>query len=113
MNFSDFIAGMERWNLRRQGKDATYTLHDGTTATLRIFIRRQRADDLFAAAFQQDVIGVFNANEFVAAFPARITPARFDRVVTPDGRTYSVEESGGAPIINPTFFKVLLRGGQQ
>ena len=113
MNLIAAIAPILRRGLGGFTGPVTYTLHEGASATLRIFIRRQGVDDLFASAMQQDVVGVFNANEFVAAFPTRITPARFDRVITPDGRSYSVEENGGAVIIDPTFFKVLLRGGQQ
>jgi hypothetical protein len=113
MNFVDFIAGQERWVFHRFGKDATYTLHTGETATIRCYIRRVRAQDLFAAAYQQGVAAVMDAAQFKAAFPARTQPQRFDRIRTPDGRSYTIEENGGAPQIDPVFFKVALIGGQQ
>lgn len=113
LNFVDAIAGYTRWAFARFAKDCTYSLLDGTSATVRCFIRRSRRDDLFAAAAQQDVEAVIDAVQFKAAFPTRLQPARFDRIRTPDGRSYAVESDGGAPQVDPVFFKVALRGGSQ
>jgi hypothetical protein len=112
-NFVDAIRDHQTWIVRAFGKDATYKLHEGATATLRVVIRRVRADDLFASAMQQDVAAVFNAADFIAAFPSRKTPARLDRIVNPNGRSYTIEEVGGAQEIEPVHFKCLVRGGQQ
>lgn len=112
-NFVEIIRGPMRWQLDRFGTDADYTLHDGSTAVLRVYVRRVRAEDLFAGAMQQDIAAIVAADQFRAAFPSRFTPARLDRIRTPEGRSYVVEEHGGSPQINPVFFKMLVRGGQQ
>ena len=71
-----------------------------------------RAQDVFAAAMQQDQLSVINAGAFAVAFAPRATPARLDRV-TIGGRNWTVEEWRGSPMIAPVFFKLLLRGGSQ
>jgi hypothetical protein len=114
MNLVDAITGVLRMQVKMLGRDVDYTLNDGTAGVLRAWVRGVRAEDLFAGAVQQDMAGVVNADEFVARFPARIWPARFDRLRTRNGRTYSVEEIRGAPNDEkPVFFKLLLRGGSQ
>jgi hypothetical protein len=105
MNFVDFIGNQMRAILKRFGRDCPYTLNDGvTSATLRVWVRGVRADDLFA---------VIDAQQFKAMFPARSSPARLDRLRTTDGRSYTVEEHRGSPQNEPVFFKALIRGGQQ
>jgi hypothetical protein len=113
MNLVDAIAATQHALLKAQGKDAQYTPHDGAAVTVRAYIRGVRAQDLFASAVQQDVAAILDAKEFLTKLPTRTSPARFDRLRTVQGRTYSIEEWRGSPENNPVFFKLLLRGGQQ
>jgi hypothetical protein len=114
MNLVDVIAGSERAVLNLFGRPASYVLNsDGTSATLVAYVRGVRAEDLFASAQQLDVVGVIDAAAFFAAFPAKLSPARLDRLkVGP--RSFAIEGWRGSPNdIAPVFFKLLLRGGQQ
>jgi hypothetical protein len=111
-NLVDVTAPLHRAHLGLQGEACTYTLGDGTQAQLTVFVRGQKPEDMFAAAMQQDVVGVIAITDFAAAFPGRATPQRFDRLQV-NGRSYSVESHRSAPMTSPVFFKLQLRGGQQ
>lgn len=77
------------------------------------FIRGLRSDDLFASASQQDNVAIIDAVDFAAAFPARPSPTRYDRLRTAT-RSYAIEEWRGSPNDDtPVFFKLLIRGGTQ
>ena len=109
----DLGAPAWRWLFKRTANQAQYQQQGGAPATLLAFIRGVRADDLFAAAMQQDQAVVIDAAEFATLFPARPKPARYDRVRTPT-MSYAVEEWRGSPNDDePVFFKLLVRGGQQ
>jgi hypothetical protein len=115
MNLVDYIAPAQRFTFRRFARDITYKLADGASAPIKGFIRGVREQDLFAGAFQQDQVVVIDAQEWSAAFPSRLQPQRFDRIVTPNNtQSYSVESFRGSPNDGfPVFFKLLVRGGQQ
>lgn len=103
-----------RWLFKKTANPASYSQQGAAGVSMLAFIRGVRSDDLFASAMQQDVAGVIDAAQFAAAFPAHPMPARFDRLRTPSGTSYSVEEWRGSPNDDaPVFFKLLLRGGQQ
>ena len=103
-----------RWLHRQTANPADYSQQGAAGVQLLAFIRGVRSDDLFASAMQQDVVAVLDAADFAALFPAHPTPARYDRLRTPRGITYSVEEWRGSPNDDePVFFKCLIRGGQQ
>jgi hypothetical protein len=113
MNIVDVIAPAIRAGAALFMRDATYTLPTGQTATLLCYWRGMRPDEIFAGAMQQDVNVVLDASAFFTAFPARISPARLDRI-TVGPRTWSVESWRGAPNdIAPVFFRLVLRGGSQ
>lgn len=79
---------------------------------VKFFIRGLREDDLFAEAMQQDSVAICDAAAFKLATGVS-TPRRLDAVTTALGK-FRVEAWRGAPNDGaPTFFKVLLRGGQQ
>jgi hypothetical protein len=114
INLVDWIAAVERQTFAMFGGAATYVLNDAvTTASLKAYVRGLRSQDLFAAAAQQDVLGVVDAAAFVVAFPARVSPQRFDRLRV-GTISYAVEQWRGSPDNDqPVFFKLLLRGGNQ
>jgi len=106
--------GPWRWLFKQTANPAQYSQQGGAGVQLLAFIRGVRSDDLFAAAIQQDVAGVIDALDFAQLFPTHPTPARYDRLRTMGGTSYSVEEWRGSPNDDtPVFFKLLLRGGQQ
>lgn len=114
MNLVDAMASVLRMQVKTLGRDVDYTLNDGATGVVRAYVRGVCAEDLFAGAVQQDVAAVINSEQFIAQFPARLMPARLDRLRVRNGRSYAVEEVRGAPNDEqPVFFKLLLRGGQQ
>lgn len=90
----------------------SYAVHEPAgTFTLKAFARGVRDEDLFAEAMQRDLVAVVDAALFVS-ITGQATPRRMDRM-TIGGQRYNVETWRGAPVTEPTFFKLLLRGGQQ
>jgi hypothetical protein len=87
------------------------TIPDSNDPPLKAFARGVREEDLFAEAQQRDIVAVIDAAKF-KAITGQDTPRRLDRMVIL-GERYSVETWRGAPVTEPTFFKLLLRGGQQ
>lgn len=79
---------------------------------VKAFARGTTSEDTWAGALQQDIVGELDAAQFAAAFPTRPAPVRLDKM-TMGGRTFTVMEWRGAPIMSPVFYKVLLRGGSQ
>lgn len=109
---STFQAFFDRW-----ASPVGYIVHGGAEFAddaanpLKAFARGVRDDDLFAEAMQRDLVAVIDVVKFRAII-GQDTPRRLDRMVIKDER-YSVETWRGAPVSDPTFFKLLLRGGQQ
>lgn len=100
-------------------RDTFRAAHTGFTApctyagvTILAFARGLGADDTWAAVLQQDIVGVIDVAEFLEKLPDRPEPQRLDKMVV-GGRTFTVMEWKGAPVIDPVFYKVLLRGGSQ
>lgn len=109
MNLTDAIAPAQRATFMLFARSQTY---EGVTGVF-MFSRGVRADDLFAAAQQLDMMGQVDAAQFAAKFPSRPLPKRMDKV-TIGTKTYTVQEWRGAPNDDaPVFFKMLLRGGSQ
>ena len=115
MNIVDSSAKAYRGFFRAWSRLVTYRLHSGEEKQIMVYIRGLKEDDVFAGAMQQDQLGEIDAAEFVAAFPSRFQPQRFDRVITiANNQSYAVEAFRGAPNDGvPIFFKLQLRGGQQ
>jgi hypothetical protein len=115
MSLASILAPLHRAHVRSQGEAVTYHLHTGEDATVTAFVRGVRADDLFGAAMQLDVVAILDASEFVKAFPTRARPARMDRVRSPAGQSYTVQECRASPegTDAPVLFKLLVRGGGQ
>lgn len=91
-----------------------YVVHggDGTLIAVKAFVRGVKSEDLFAEAMQQDQVATVDAAKFLQQ-TGQATPRRLDRMKTNNG-SFSVEAWRGAPNAGPpTFFKLLLRGGQQ
>lgn len=98
--------------LMRFASDVGYRVHDGSDVEgLKAFARGVQADDLFAEALQRDLVAIVSAAQFIAIV-GQATPRRLDRM-TIKGSSYTVETWRGAPVSDPTYFKLLLRGGQQ
>jgi hypothetical protein len=101
----------------RFAKAVGYVVHEGATILdtaeppLKAFARGLREDDLFMEALQRDIVAVVDVEKFTAIV-GEATPRRLDRLVIA-GTRYTVEAWRGAPITEPVFFKLLLRGGQQ
>jgi len=114
VNLVDFISSAQRSTFKLFARPSTYVLNDGaTTSPLLSFLRGLRSEDLFAAAQQQDLVAVIDCAEFVAAFPSRQHPMRYDRLRS-GTFSYAIEQWRGSPNDDaPTFFKLLLRGGAQ
>jgi hypothetical protein len=116
VNLVDTIRGTQQQFFAMFGRDAIYRLgppNQLAEATMKMFLRGLKEEDLFAGAMQQDQVAILDANIWLTFFPSRATPMRLDRVVTTKG-TYAVEQWRGAPNDDaPVFFKLLLRGGQQ
>lgn len=113
MNLVEVGRPFWRYLHRATAKHGQYQQGTGAPASLLVFIRGVRSDDLFASAMQQDIAAIIDAADFAAAFPARPIPARYDRLRTARF-SYAVEEWRGSPNDDePVFFKLLLRGGQQ
>lgn len=103
---STFQAFFERF-----ASAVVYKLHGGAEFAVKAFARGVSDDDLFAEAQQRDIVAVVDAAKF-ASITGQDTPRRLDRMII-RGSSYTVETWRGAPVSEPTFFKLLLRGGQQ
>jgi hypothetical protein len=110
-NVLDMGAATWRAGFLMFARDITYRVN-GVDATIPAFLRGLRSEDTFASAMQQDSVLIMDAQAFVQLV-GQPTPRRYDRAIV-GAQSFAVEEWRGSPNdIQPVFFKLLVRGGQQ
>lgn len=113
MNFVDAIRDPQLWALKAGFAGDVLYQAAGVPApsVIKAFAVGKGSADAFASFQQRDIVAVVDAAQFVIVI-GKPTPQRFDRMII-EGQRYSVEDSRGAPMIKPVFFKILLRGSVQ
>jgi hypothetical protein len=112
-NVLDMGASTWRAGFLMFARDITYRkAAGGIDATIPAFLRGLRSEDTFASAMQQDSVLIMDAQAF-GQLVGQPTPRRYDRAIV-GAQSFAVEEWRGSPNdIQPVFFKLLVRGGQQ